>query len=96
MTPSYSLGLFLALLVAALEARDGDTVVTNMTNVTNVAMTNIACPNGSFPDYGESAKSPEGLDLCVRVHSMVWFAVGGSMSWLLFLAFFFFDGSAIP
>eukprot|EP00964_Phaeocystis_antarctica_P056505 scaffold33325_cov65-Phaeocystis_antarctica.AAC.1 len=77
------IGLFVALLVAALEARDGDTVVTNMTNVTNVTnvtMTNIACPNGSFPDYGENATSPEGLDLCVRVNSMVWLALGLFMS----------------
>ena len=70
------IGLFVALLVAALEARDGDTVVTNMTIVTNVTMTSIACPNGSFPDYGENATSPEGLDLCVRVSGEVWSAAG--------------------
>ena len=45
----------------------------------------MACPNGSFPDYGENATSPEGLYLCVRVHSTVWFALGGSIYLLLVL-----------
>ena len=45
----------------------------------------MACPNGSFPDYGENATSPEGLDLCVRVHSTVWFALGGFIYLLLAL-----------
>ena len=57
-----------------------------MTNMTNVTMTNIACPNGSFPDYGENATSPGGLDLCVKVQSVVWFVAAGSMVGLLALA----------
>ena len=85
----------MALLVAALEARDGDTVVTNMTNVTNVTMTNIACPNGSFPDYGENATSPEGLDLCVKVHSMVWFVAAGSMVGLVQVAMWRLDSLVV-
>ena len=38
------------------------------------------CPNGTFPDYGDHAVGPGGLDLCVRVHSTVWFAVGTSLA----------------
>ena len=53
--------------VAALEARDGDSLVTVED-----------CGTGGFPDYGENATSPEGFNTCVLVYSTVWFWLGAS------------------
>ena len=53
--------------VAALEARDEDSLVT----------VEDCGPNG-FPDHGENATSPEGLNICVMVYSTVWFWLGAS------------------
>ena len=56
----------LLALEAALEARDGDSLVT------------VKDCGPGFPDYGENATGPEGLNMCVMVHSTVWFWLGGS------------------
>ena len=53
--------------VAALEARDGDSLVTVED-----------CGTRGFPDYGENATSPEGFNTCVPVYSTVWFWLGAS------------------
>jgi len=52
--------------VAALEARDGDSLVT------------VEDCGPGFPDYGENATSPEGLNTCVLVYSTVWFWLGAA------------------
>ena len=53
--------------VAALEARDGDSLVTVED-----------CGPYGFPDYGENATNPDGVNTCVLVYSTVWFWLGAA------------------